>query len=321
MYVVTGAAGFIGSVLLKKLNELGETDVVIVDNYSDPLKNKNIEDKQYSQQLDVLDFLKWLDENHEKVDGIYHLGAISDTTQFDTLVLEVLNTNYTKELWQRCVSYTIPFVYASSAATYGAGEYGYIDSHAVVPQLKPLNPYGISKQRFDVWALSEKKHPPYWAGLKFFNVYGPNEYHKERMASVAMHGFNQIKKSGAIKLFKSHKPEYADGGQLRDFVYVKDVVDVCIFLMETKKESGIYNVGTGKAQTFKELAEAIFSALNTNARIEYIDMPEDIKDKYQYFTEADITKLRRVGYSRMFKTVEEGVREYVQNYLSTGAYY
>jgi ADP-L-glycero-D-manno-heptose 6-epimerase len=212
-------------------------------------------------------------------------------------------------------------VYASSAATYGDGELGYKDDHDLPYKLKPLNLYGRSKNEFDKWVLKEKKQPPFWAGLKFFNVYGPNEYHKERMASVIFHSFNQIKLSGKVKLFKSHKPEFKDGEQLRDFVYVKDVVDICYWLMNEKPTSGLYNLGTGKARTFKDLVTAIFKSLDKEPVIEFIDTPIDIRDKYQYFTEADMNKLRNEGYKEDFYSLEEGVETYVKNFLIEKKYY
>jgi ADP-L-glycero-D-manno-heptose 6-epimerase len=221
----------------------------------------------------------------------------------------------------------VPAVYASSAATYGAGELGYNDDHEVPYQLKPLNPYGISKNEFDKWALQQQLQPPFWAGLKFFNVYGPNEYHKARMASVIWHSFNQIRKDGVVKLFKSHRPDFKDGQQLRDFVYVKDVLKVCFWLMEQYKGggshvgNGLYNLGTGKARSFDDLVKSTFKGLDKEANIVYIDMPEDIRDKYQYFTEANMNKLIEAGYSEPFYSLEQGVDDYVRNYLATGKYY
>jgi len=233
----------------------------------------------------------------------------------------MLNLNYTKNIWEKCTLYNIPLIYASSAATYGLGEYGYIDSHDVVENLKPLNPYGESKNDFDKWALKQDKKPPFWAGLKFFNVYGPNEYHKGRMASVILHAYKQINETGGMKLFRSHNPEFKDGEQLRDFVYVKDVVNVIQFLMENKPESGLYNLGTGKARTFIDLVKATFEAMGMPSQITFIDTPEDIRDKYQYFTEADMSKLKDAGYSKEFTSLEEGVNDYVVNYLSSGKYH
>ena len=252
---------------------------------------------------------------------VFHIGARTDTTEFDVEIFDRLNVHYSQTLWNICVDASIPFVYASSAATYGEGEFGYDDDHSIFPKLQPLNPYGWSKQQFDLWVLKQEKHPPFWAGLKFFNVYGPNEFHKARMASVIFHAFNQINKSGEVKLFRSHRPEYKDGWQLRDFVYVKDVVDVCLFLMNEKVESSIFNLGTGTARSFYDLADATFKALDKETKIEFIDIPSDIRDKYQYFTEANMQKLITAGYSKPFTSLEDGVTDYVKNYLSNHLYF
>jgi ADP-L-glycero-D-manno-heptose 6-epimerase len=266
-------------------------------------------------------FIDWLNENHEQVQFVFHLGARTDTTEFDTSIFEELNLHYSQYVWKCCVEYGLPLVYASSAATYGLGELGYEDNHEIVSQLKPLNPYGVSKNDFDIWALAQEKKPYFWAGLKFFNVYGPNEYHKARMASVIFHAFNQIKSTGKVKLFRSHRSDYTDGGQKRDFVYVKDLVKICFFLMHHRKDSGLYNLGTGKARTFYDLASSTFKALELEPNIEFIDTPEDIRDKYQYFTEADMHKLRTIGYKDEFYSLEEGVKDYVKEYLEGGGVY
>ncbi|PLX11063.1 MAG: ADP-glyceromanno-heptose 6-epimerase [Marinilabiliales bacterium] len=321
MIVLTGAAGFIGSVLLKELNNKGINDIVISDDFSDIEKNRNFENKSFIDKVHRNELATWLDENSNRVDFIIHIGARTDTTEFDKSVFDMLNLNYTKNIWEKCTLYNIPLIYASSAATYGLGEYGYIDSHDVVENLKPLNPYGESKNDFDKWALKQDKKPPFWAGLKFFNVYGPNEYHKGRMASVILHAYKQINETGGMKLFRSHNPEFKDGEQLRDFVYVKDVVNVIQFLMENKPESGLYNLGTGKARTFIDLVKATFEAMGMPSQITFIDTPEDIRDKYQYFTEADMSKLKDAGYSKEFTSLEEGVNDYVVNYLSSGKYH
>lgn len=321
MIVVTGAAGFIGSCLVSQLNEAGYRDVVLVDKFDHSAKAANYAHKTYSEKVDRDDFFDWLDQHEDRVQFIFHIGARTDTTEFDRDIFEKLNVSFSKEVWNRCVKYGIPLVYASSAATYGLGEFGYDDRHDVVDQLKPLNPYGDSKNEFDQWALAQQEKPYFWAGLKFFNVYGPNEYHKGRMASVIFHAHRQIKETGKVKLFRSHNPDYEDGGQLRDFVYVKDVVKVCRFLMENRKVSGLFNLGTGKARTFSDLAKATFAALNREPKIEFIDTPEDIRDKYQYFTEANMSKLREAGYTNDFYSLEEGVKDYVQNYLEEGVYF
>lgn len=320
MIVVTGAAGFIGSALVGELLRQGWQDIVAVDDFSRPDKAPNLEGKTLSARVDRKEFFDWLDANQQLVQFIFHLGARTDTTEFDTAIFDELNLHYSQEVWKRCVKYGIPLVYASSAATYGAGEHGYDDDHDLIAKLKPLNPYGESKNDFDQWALAQAEKPYFWAGLKFFNVYGPNEYHKGRMASVVLHAFRQIRDTGGMKLFRSHRPDYKDGEQLRDFVYVKDVCDVCLFLMEHRKHSGIYNLGSGKARTFLDLARAVFAALGKDEKIEFIDTPADIRDKYQYYTEANMAKLKGIGYDKPFTSLEEGVGDYVTNYLIPGSY-
>lgn len=321
MIVVTGAAGFIGSCLVGKLNAEGYNDIVVVDEFSHPDKEKNLEGKIYSQRVHRDDFLVWLKSNHKLTQFIFHIGARTDTTEFNVEIFNKLNLEYTKSLWNICVEFGLPLVYASSAATYGAGEFGYDDDHSIISSLKPLNPYGDSKNDFDKWALSQEKKPYFWAGLKFFNVYGPNEYHKGRMASVIFHAFNQIRDTGKVKLFRSHRPDFEDGKQLRDFVYVKDVAEVCFFLMHHRKNSAIYNLGTGKARTFLDLATATFHSLNKSVNIEFTDIPADIRDKYQYFTEAKMEKLLNAGYRQPFHSLENGINDYVSNYLVPGRYY
>jgi ADP-L-glycero-D-manno-heptose 6-epimerase len=321
MIIVTGAAGFIASCLVSKLNQEGFKDVVLVDDFSNEEKNKNFEGKIFSKQVDRAEFIPWLKENEHLVQFVFHIGARTDTTEFDKEIFDKLNLNYTKDIWNICVDFGLPLVYASSAATYGLGEFGYEDNHEVVEKLKPLNPYGDSKNDFDKWALKQEKQPYFWAGLKFFNVYGPNEFHKGRMASVIMHAFNQIKETGAMKLFASHNPDYKDGEQLRDFVYVKDVVEVCMFLLNHRKDSGLYNLGSGTARSFKDLVKNTFKALDKEPDISFIPTPEDIRDKYQYFTEANMNKLKSIGYDKPFYTLEEGVADYVKNYLVEKKYY
>ena len=321
MIIVTGAAGFIASCLVSKLNQEEFKDIVLVDDFSNPEKNKNFEGKMYSQKVDREEFIPWLKENEHFIQFIFHIGARTDTTEFDKSIFDKLNFNYTKDIWNICVEFGIPLVYASSAATYGLGELGYDDNHEVVNDLKPLNPYGDSKNDFDKWALAQEKKPYFWAGLKFFNVYGPNEYHKGRMASVIFHAFNQINETGGMKLFASHHTDYKDGEQLRDFVYVKDVVEVCLFLLNHRKDSGLYNLGSGKARTFIDLVENTFEALDKEPNISFIPTPEDIRDKYQYYTEANMEKLKSIGYNQPFMTLEEGVEDYVKNYLVEKKYY
>jgi ADP-L-glycero-D-manno-heptose 6-epimerase len=315
MIVVTGSAGFIASALVGKLNQMGIGDVVVVDDFSKKEKDNNLAGKTILAKVPRQDFENWINQYGEEVSFIFHLGARTDTTEFDNSIFDELNLNYSKMVWDACVKFQIPLVYASSGATYGLGELGYKDDHSITPKLKPLNPYGDSKNDFDIWVLKQKETPPFWAGLKFFNVYGPNEYHKGRMASVVFHAFNQINATNGMKLFRSHNPEFKDGEQLRDFVYVKDVVDVCTYLMESKPISGLYNLGTGKARTFLDLVRATFKAMGKEENISFIDTPEDIRDKYQYFTEADMTKLIESGYNQTFTSLEEGVEDYVKNYL------
>ena len=321
--VVTGAAGFIGSCMVAFLNEQGYENLILVDSFGVEEKRRNWEGKKYAQTIERESFIKWLDDNQTKPNLVIHLGARTDTTEFDYSVHEALNLNYSKDVWAWCAKNKVPLIYASSAATYGAGEHGYYDNNEVSDTLHPLNPYGISKNEFDKWAIHEEQQPPYWAGLKFFNVYGPNEYHKGRMASVIFHSFNQIKKCGSVKLFRSYKDTYKDGEQLRDFIYVKDIAKVILWFMNAfennnwdPNKNGIYNLGTGKARSFNDLVKATFRGLQIPQHIKYVDMPEDIRDKYQYFTEADMEKLRNAGYKEGFYSLEDGVKDYVANYLA-----
>lgn len=316
MIVVTGAAGFIGSCLVRRLNDEGFKYIIAVDDFSQTEKIKNLEGKQLKERVERADFFNWLDRNHQEVEFIFHLGARTDTTEFDKNIFDQLNLNYSKDIWRKCIDYQIPLVYASSAATYGLGELGYEDIEDNIPKLKPLNPYGESKNEFDKWVLQQDVRPFFWAGLKFFNVYGPNEYHKGRMASVIFHAYHQIKATGKMKLFRSHRPDFRDGEQQRDFVYVKDVVEVCMFFMHHRKDAGIYNLGSGKARTFLDLVHNTFQAMGLSPQIEFIDTPLDIRDKYQYYTEAPMEKLRNIGYDRPFTTLEDGVNDYVHNYLA-----
>jgi ADP-L-glycero-D-manno-heptose 6-epimerase len=319
--VVTGAAGFIGSCLVGFLNEQGYNNLVLVDEFSRADKAPNLEGKHYAHKIEREQFFQWLAGEKPAVQFVFHIGARTDTTEFDYAVHQHLNVDYSQKIWNYCTQHNIPLVYASSAATYGAGELGYNDEHELSYRLKPLNPYGVSKNEFDKWALQQTQHPPFWAGLKFFNVYGPNEYHKGRMASVIWHSFNQIKKDGLVKLFKSHRPDFKDGRQLRDFIYVKDILKVCYWLMKHRPHSGIYNLGTGKARSFEDLVKATFAGTDKEAVIKFIDMPEDIRDKYQYFTEANMGKLVNAGYTEPFYSLEEGVNDYVRNYLRPEKYY
>jgi ADP-L-glycero-D-manno-heptose 6-epimerase len=316
MIIVTGAAGFIGSCMVNKLNNKGFTDLVLADDFqSRSDKLRNLKGKSYSMQLHRDDLHDWFDANHAGIEAVCHLGARTDTTETDTEIFNRLNLNYSKRLFEQCTKYGIPIVYASSAATYGAGEHGYRDDHAVIPVLAPLNPYGVSKNDFDQWVLEQEDQPPFWAGLKFFNVFGPNEYHKGRMASVIFHAYGKIRSSGVVTLFRSHRDDFADGGQSRDFIYVKDVASVIFYMLTAKPQSGIYNLGTGVARSFSDLAKATFDACGIPPAIRFIDTPADIRDTYQYFTEASMEKLKAAGYALPFYTLEEGVRDYVQTYL------
>ena len=315
MIAITGAAGFIASVVAQRFNDLGFNDLVLVDDFSYAQKAYTTADLKFALKIERSIFIDWLESTDEKIDFVFHLGARTDTTEMNVELFNTLNLHYSQAIWKVCIEKNIPLVYASSAATYGLGEFGYRDDHEVLNSLKPLNPYGESKNDFDKWVLKQSTTPPFWAGLKFFNVYGPNEYHKGRMASVIFHTFNQIKLNGEMKLFRSHNPNYTDGGQLRDFVYVKDVASVCEFLMQQQPSSGIYNLGSGKARTFLDLATLTFKALGLEPKISFVDTPLDIRNKYQYFTEADMSKLKAAGYDKHFHSLEEGIADYVGNYL------
>jgi len=321
MIVITGAAGFIGSVMVGKLNREGFKDLILVDDFKDKEKKNNYSGKEFSDCIDREDLFEWMKDNHRFVQFTIHLGARTDTAEFDKNVFNHLNLEYSKKVWDTCVSFGLPLLYASSAATYGSGSLGYSDDHDLVPDLKPLNPYGESKNDFDKWVLVQEKRPFFWAGLKFFNVYGPNEYHKGRMASVIFHAYQQIHTTGKMKLFRSHDPGYKDGEQKRDFIYVMDCADVMMYLLHNRKSSGIYNLGTGHARTFLDLVHSTFTAMGLPPNIEFIDTPEDIRDKYQYFTEAKMQKLKAEGFQNEFRSLEDGIKDYVQNYLQPGKYY
>lgn len=319
--VVTGAAGFIGSCMVGYLNLKGYSNLVLVDDFTKGAKESNLAGKNFIEKVERAVFFEWLQQHRPNIAFIFHLGARTDTTEFDYSIHQQLNVEYSQKIWNYCVIHSVPLVYASSAATYGNGEWGYEDSHELPFRLEPLNPYGVSKNEFDKWVLHESTHPPFWAGLKFFNVYGPNEYHKGRMASVIWHAFNQIREQGFMRLFRSHRPDFKDGQQLRDFIYVMDILKVCFWLMEKQPGSGLYNLGTGEARSFEDLVKATFEGVGKEPKIEFIDMPEDIREKYQYFTEANMGKLRAAGYKEPFYSLEEGVRDYVRNYLAANRYY
>jgi ADP-L-glycero-D-manno-heptose 6-epimerase len=318
MILITGGAGFIGSVLARELNKLGHTDLVIVDKLEASSKWKNLRGIKYNDYIHADELFSGdYDDLIAETDLIFHMGACSSTTEKNMDFLMKNNVAYTQALFRFAATKNIPFIYASSAATYGDGELGYSDDHDKVPELMPLNPYGYSKQLVDEWVLREGSKPDHWFGLKFFNVFGPNEYHKEDMRSLVHKSYEQIKSGGLVKLFKSHRPDYKDGEQMRDFIYVKDVVRAMIELADPEKanDSGIYNLGTGKARSFLDLTIATFKAMDLEPKIEFIDMPEAIRSQYQYFTEADTSKLLAALEGFEFTSLEEGVRDYVQNHL------
>lgn len=321
MILLTGAAGFIGSCLVQHLNKLGEEAIIIVDDFGNSLKNKNLFTKKYQQKIHRDQLFDWLAINGKTIKMVYHLGARTDTAEKNKALLDQLNLTYSKKIWTFCTTYQIPLVYASSAATYGLGTLGFEDNHLIVNELKPLNPYGDSKNDFDKWALMQLEKPPHWIGLKFFNVYGPNEYHKGRMASVIFHTFRQIQQTGSMKLFRSHRADFKNGEQSRDFIYVKDVIQICAFFGRKQGESGLYNVGTGQARTFWDLAANTFKAMNKTTEISFIDTPLDIRATYQYFTKANIAKLRNAGYNLPFYNLETGVQAYVRDYLLQDKFY
>lgn len=317
MIIVTGGAGFIGSCIVRTLNDAGEEDIIIVDDIASTDKWLNLRNKKYRSYVHKSRLLDEL-STYKEVRAIIHMGACSSTTENDFDYLWYNNFEYTKTLWNYCAEKQISFIYASSAATYGDGENGF-DDNVDIDTLLPLNQYGYSKHLFDLWVKHQAvSFPPQYVGLKFFNVYGPNEYYKGSMASMVFHGFNQIKKDGEIRLFKSSNTLYRDGEQLRDFVYVKDICSVIMWFLEHNRYSGIFNVGTGYPQSFRELAEATFKALNLCTNIRYIDMPSGLKEKYQYFTRAEMTKLRDIGYNKVFMDINSGIQDYVLNHLNVG---
>jgi ADP-L-glycero-D-manno-heptose 6-epimerase len=324
MIVITGGSGFIGSALTWKFNQANYKNLMIVDEFDESQKWKNLLHKNFINFIPKSEFLLWLQETShaKKISMMFHMGACSDTTENNMAYLFENNVVYSQKLFARCAELEIPFVYASSAATYGKGVQGYSDAQDRFLSLEPINPYGFSKQMFDSWVTQQTKTPPFWAGLKFFNVYGPNEYHKEDMKSIVTKAVPQILQTGKLKLFKSYVKNIGHGQQKRDFVYIKDVVDLMYYLWVSYKNthnslhSGIYNVGTGKAETFEDLGQAVFSALDKKPQFEWIEMPENIRYQYQYFTEADLTNLRsQTNYQKEFVSLEEGVHDYVRHYL------
>lgn len=321
MIVVTGGAGFIGSALIAELNRRGKTDILVVDDLGTGTSWKNLRALNFSDYMEKADFLDLVIDGHmpEGIDTVLHMGACSSTTQMDMSFLVQNNFEYTKWLASWCAASEVRFIYASSAATYGAGERGFQDDESQIHTLRPLNPYGYSKQMVDLWArragLSDKI-----VGLKYFNVFGPNEYHKGDMQSYVLKGFEQIQATGKVKLFKSGDPDYADGEYVRDFIYVKDAVDMTLYFMDHPEANGLFNVGTGQARTWNDYVRAIFAAMGRTPDIEFVDMPNSIRDQYQYYTQASIDKIRETGYTAQITCLEEAVKDYVQNYLVTGSY-
>ena len=321
MIIVTGGAGFIGSALIAELNKRGVTDILVVDELGTDDKWKNLRNLSFADYIEKEDFLEVVVENKlsATIEAVLHMGACTSTTETNASYLIKNNYEYTKLLAQWAVEGDIRFIYASSAATYGDGSAGFSDDEEKIDSLRPLNMYGCSKQLFDLWArrtgLSKKI-----AGLKYFNVFGPNEYHKADMRSFVLKAFEQIIAAGKVQLFKSHKPKYKDGQQLRDFIYIKDAVDMTLFFLDNPGTAGLFNIGTGKARTWNDLVTAVFAAIGKKPNIEYIDMPESIRDQYQYFTEADITKLHSAGCNKKPTSLEDAIKDYVQNYLQKDGY-
>lgn len=321
MIVVTGAAGFIGSYIASGLAQDGHEEIIRIDDFSLEEKSSNYAGIPPQQLLDRSNCFPELEKRAAEIRYFIHLGARTDTAEQDWDLFTRLNLSYTQQVWKFCTRHEIPLIYASSAATYGDGSLGFSDDLSRINELQPLNPYGRSKHEFDLWAIKQKNTPPSWAGLKFFNVYGPNEYHKGRMASVIFHAHRQINETGKLRLFRSHKPEYKDGEQKRDFIYVKDLLSVIKFLMQQSGLGDIYNLGSGQARTFNDLAAATFRAMDRTQNLEYFDTPLDIRESYQYFTQADMTKLKKLGYETPFHSLEAGINDYVRNFLKSKKYF
>jgi ADP-L-glycero-D-manno-heptose 6-epimerase len=321
MIIVTGGAGFIGSALIAALNKRGLTDILVVDRLGNDQRWKNLVNLRFADYIDKDDFLDMIAEDvlPFSAEAVFHLGACSSTTETDVSFLMNNNFEYTKQLAQWTADDNIRFIYASSAATYGDGLQGFSDDEEKLETLKPLNPYGYSKQLFDLWAKRNGLLDRI-VGLKYFNVFGPNEYHKQDMRSFVLKAFEQINSTGKVRLFKSHRPDFKDGEQKRDFLYVKDAVDMTLFFFDNPKTVGIYNLGAGRARSWNDLAKTVFAAMDKSPSIEYIDMPDSVRNQYQYFTEADITKLRSTGYKKPITSLEQAVTDYVQNYLERGTY-
>lgn len=316
MVIVTGGAGFIGSAMVYKLNSEGITDITIVDNLNTSDKWKNLVSLKYTEYITKIDFMELLSKSNLPfgIDYVIHMGACSATTETNMDYLFQNNVEFSKKLALWSLHRRIPMIYASSAATYGEGENGFDDNHDLISSLYPVNRYGYSKQLFDLWVLKNRLENRL-TGLKFFNVFGPNEYHKDDMASVVFKAYHKIEKEGSFSLFRSHKEEYRDGEQMRDFIYIKDVIDVMWYFMNHPEKNGIYNLGTGHARTWNDLILAVFRAMNKEPDIHYIDMPENLKGAYQYFTEAKMDKLRQIGYEKNFSSLEDSIQDYVKNYL------
>lgn len=315
MIIVTGAGGFIGSNLVARLNREGFKDLVLVDDFGSG-KEARLQGLVYSSLVHRDHLMHWLDEHHAGVQYVFHLGARTDTMLHDVAIFDRLNLGYSQDLWQSCTRWGLPLLYASSAATYGLGEHGFEDGLSVLSQLQPLNPYGDSKHRFDCWMACSEGKPLQWVGLKFFNVYGPGESHKGPMASVVWHAFKQVMQDGTVRLFKSHHPDYKDGEQRRDFVYVDDVTEICLWFMKNRQHSGLFNLGTGKASTFKDLVSALFQAMSLDPCIDYVDTPEHLRAQYQYYTCADMAWLQRLHCPVSFTSLGDGVLDYYRRELS-----
>jgi ADP-L-glycero-D-manno-heptose 6-epimerase len=314
--IITGAKGFIGSCFLSFLNKMSYENIILVDNKKKD--NTNIAGKKYIKCIDIFD----LENNLPfiKPDYIFHFGAISDTSETNINKLEIYNLSYSKMLWNYCINNNTALIYASSAATYGNGEFEYEDSHDIIPKLKPLNLYGKSKNDFDKWCLEQDKQPIFWAGLKFFNVFGPNEYNKDNMSSIIFKGYNQIKNYNKLTLYKSASPLYKDGEQSRDFIYVKNLNIIVYWLITNLPLNGIYNIGSGVSSSFREIARNIFSIMGVKENIEYTEAPQNIINNYQYYTKANMSKLYSVGFNEKLYSVEEGIKDYIDNYLNNNSF-
>jgi len=321
MIIVTGGAGFIGSALIAALNKRQIADILVVDRLDSDEKWKNLRNLSFADYVEKDDFLEMVLENKlsPPIEAVFHLGACTSTTETNASYLIKNNYEYTKLLAQWATDADVRFIYASSAATYGDGSAGFSDDEGQIDKLRPLNMYGYSKQLFDLWARRTNLLKKI-AGLKYFNVFGPNEYHKGDMRSFVLKAFEQITAKGKVGLFKSYKPEYADGEQKRDFIYVKDTVDMTLFFLDNPQINGLFNIGTGKPRSWNDLVKAVFAAMDKPPNIEYIEMPESIRSQYQYFTEADITKLHQAGYNKQTTSLKDAIKDYVQNYLQKNGY-